>query len=189
MAEDAADSGRSNERLLLFAKVEMAKQLRDKACSGCAFTSGAAANREPTNFIRAHLALLGGRPFYCHDNIDWQNFHCQTGTPSEIRKFVRDHKMTICKGWQRETSALAKAGFYKDEFTSMLRDIAGYGFQSLELIASSEDQEAKDEAHRGLQWAFRELIQRARVYGFKLSRSTPAKVNGEQSEKRCDQAG
>jgi protein gp37 len=39
----------------------------------CAFTPGSVANLEPHNNVKAKLCVLGPLPFFCHQNIDWQN--------------------------------------------------------------------------------------------------------------------
>lgn len=42
-------------------------------CAGCAFSHGAAANKEMFNHLRGLVCMLGPLPFVCHDGRDWKN--------------------------------------------------------------------------------------------------------------------
>src|SRR5688572_13119984 len=85
------------------------KEKHFSPCEGCALTEGAAANCEAHNSLKVQLCVLGGIPFFCHDNIDWRNPEMHRAT----REQLRARGLRVCAGWKREVGDLAKSGYYK----------------------------------------------------------------------------
>src|SRR5438105_11784385 len=79
-------------------------------CEGCAFSPGAAANREPYNELRAEICKLGAVPFWCHHKMNWKK-----PSVTEILASVREGH--ICQGWKREVAKLARTGWFRDRET------------------------------------------------------------------------
>jgi hypothetical protein len=128
-------------------------------CEGCALTTDAAANCEPQNNLTAQLCVLGGIPFYCHRNIDWQN----PATHVMAKEELREQGITICEGWRREVSALARTGCYK-EHGAAKREIARFGVTQLNKFVNAEPESfEKRDALESLEWAVKELNQDRRA--------------------------
>lgn len=108
-------------------------------CSGCALTVGAAANREPSNVLKAELCVLGGMPFLCHDGQDWKDpaSHQQTRREA-IRKGYR-----VCAGWARRAKEHGQAGYYRSDIDEKRR-IAGEGMQLLDALSHEEGEEKEE---------------------------------------------
>lgn len=83
------------------------------ACVGCALSPGAAANKEPTNYLLATLATLGPFPFYCHEAFDWRDGASSKVAPAKLRQTGQVFR--LCQGWVAEVRKLADAGYYKDK--------------------------------------------------------------------------
>jgi hypothetical protein len=120
------------------------------ACASCAFTTGAEANLEPHNFIRAQLCLLGAIPFYCHHGADGTLRDVGSVTRAEQRVAVQTGFMVICQGWRREVNSLARSGYYARSAKSK-RVYAELGLGALQIFTTTEDGERKEWAAETLE--------------------------------------
>lgn len=135
-----------------------------RPCESCAFTPGSAANLEPHNHVKGILCTLGPSPFFCHQNIDWQN------TPSRMSGFdFRAKGFVICEGWKREVRTLAEAGYYK-EAPIIKRGLGEAGLVALEIFVSTSGDESED-GREDHDWAktllkgtIRKLVKMARPF-------------------------
>lgn len=113
----------------------------NKRCSGCAFTAGTPANKEPWNFIKAELARLAPFPFYCHDTIDWRT---ETGKfPSKAA--FREKGMGLCTGWMEGVKKLAAVGYFKDNPIAT-KYYAMAAVEQLDIYRFDDDPETRAEA-------------------------------------------
>lgn len=107
-------------------------------CETCALGNKGAAC-EPYNALRAQICVLGGIPFACHSNFNWQ------GGALEWFKVPRNQRR-MCGGWQREVRALSLKGYF-DEYRSIRRAIAESALDAIELyLRSSEEGDEKGAA-------------------------------------------
>lgn len=104
-------------------------------CDGCALTSGACANQEPYNHLRARICARAGIPFYCHDTklADWRS-------PVEFKVAILKHQpIPICQGWTREVRQLVAAGhFKKPEVREVLKQVGTMALLALEKFVNTD---------------------------------------------------
>lgn len=112
-------------------------------CEGCALTPGAAANCEPDNNIKAQICVLSGKPFWCHDNLDWRNSELHSGlSHTDFNRLG----FKICEGWRREVRALAAQGYF-DKGRMVKRLYGAVAYDALETYTSAEvSEEMKSDA-------------------------------------------
>lgn len=122
-------------------------------CEGCALKTGAAANCEPANNIKAQLCVLGAIPFYCHEKLDWQNPEAHKAKRADVKVLG----VGICQGWKREVAELAKTGYYKDR-GDCKQDMAAIGIANLaKFIESKRGSQEKKDASEVLEFIIKEL--------------------------------
>lgn len=148
----------SAPRVLAALEAEASREPRQ--CVGCAFLPGAAANREPHNFLKCQLAALGGFPFYCHDGQDWRDPEShRTATRSEIRR----RGIRICAGWKEAVAKLAREGHF-NEGRLLKRCFAIAGLEALDgFIHAGDDAEFKAESLATLKRVLTSLNRSARL--------------------------
>lgn len=122
-------------------------------CEGCAFSEGAAANREPYNLLRATVAAMTAHPFWCH--------HTKHGglitAESHLMTHARHHALglQICEGWRREVVKHVKPGLTTRQ--RLIRRWMGAGIlQMIEEFIGSKGRRKK-ELHTRLTAAIRKL--------------------------------
>lgn len=116
----------------------------EQRCSGCAFTPGTEANREPNNHLRALICLLGPSPFWCHANIDWR-------APRPHKVSLKEYQILaqtagICRGWQEAVRELAATGYYQEN-PIVTKYVGLAALDQLDLfLAKDVDPEIKEDA-------------------------------------------
>lgn len=130
-----------------------------RQCEGCAFKPGAAANREPHNFLKCQLAALGGFPFYCHEGQDW---HSPESHAVANRSEIRARGIRICAGWKEATGKLAREGHFRDG-RLLKRCFAIAGLEALsDFLHAGDDAEFKAESLATLKRVLTSLNRSAR---------------------------
>jgi hypothetical protein len=98
-------------------------------CEGCAFTPGAAANKELRNHLKGVICLLGPAPFVCHHGQPWDDPETHKLSP----RALFGSGWQICEGWKREVAKLAKTGYYA-KFAEATRAIAQCALIDLDTV-------------------------------------------------------
>jgi hypothetical protein len=145
-----------------------------EACDGCALTKDAAANKEVQNHVKATLTVLAPFPFYCHENMDWEN-NLSHMLPSKALKALG--QLTPCKGWMREVKALAETGYYKEDarFTRQA-GVAALNYLN-QLLATKPGEQRHEEARKWLWDFYSHLIQKRKKF-LKLRKEI---LNGQEA--------
>lgn len=131
----------------------------NKRCSGCAFTRGSEANREPDNSITAQLAVMGPFPFYCHEGIDYSTLKPGKMERTEFHR----REMKLCTGWLEGVKELAATGYYKEN-AMVTKVYAMLADENLAIFVQSEDPEDKKEALGTLRRLLKRLDQKRRRF-------------------------
>lgn len=149
---------------------------QESPCKGCALKEGAAANCEPANNIKAQLCVLGAIPFYCHENLDWQNPEAHKAKRADVKMLG----VGICQGWKREVAELAKTGYYRDRGDSK-KDLAAIGIVNLaKFIESERGSQAKNDASEILEFIIKELNEQRGFFVEKEGSAIHAAANSTQ---------
>lgn len=167
----------SAPRVLAALEADLSREPRE--CEGCAFKSGAAANREPNNFLKAQLCALGALPFYCHDGQDWRDPESHSVA---TRREIRGRGIRICFGWKTAVGKLAREGHFR-EGRILKQCFAVAGLEALHgFLHAGDDAEFKAESLDRLKKILTSLNRSARLSRARsrkgvstdASRATPA---------------
>jgi hypothetical protein len=132
------------------------------ACDTCALGKDKGAACEPYNALRAHICVLGGIPFACHEGFNWR------GGAVEWFKIPRNER-TMCCGWQREVRALSLKGYF-DEYRSIRRAVAECALDAIELLVvygNEGDSKGREEEAKRINRCLRILTEKRK---FKFER-------------------
>lgn len=101
------------------------------SCHGCAFSPGAAANKEPNNLLKGILCAMGAVPFYCHESlVNWRETSAQT--VQDLKAAVKPgERLQVCAGWRAEVAKLHQVGWFKGEEGQLRRELARTGVGAL----------------------------------------------------------
>jgi hypothetical protein len=135
-------------------------------CAGCAYTTGADANREPRNYVAAQLCALGGLPFYCHHAKDGSLVDIREIPVEQRRAEIQAGRLQICRGWRRETAELHRAGYF-DAARDLKRQFAEAALRALGVFTGSKAGARKERAAKLLRDV---LLALWRSRGFHLER-------------------
>lgn len=117
-------------------------------CADCAFKEGGAANKEVYNRLRGTVCALGGVPFFCHHDIDWESQH--SWTAAQKKKMCR--RSGICAGWTVRVNDLRQKGYY-DQFRVIRHAVAEQCLLAIDLMI-----DAKGKTKRKMSRLLRRMI-------------------------------
>lgn len=126
-------------------------------CETCALGNTGAAC-EPYNALRAQICVLGGIPFGCHQEFNWQ------GGATEWFK-IPPNQRKMCGGWQREVRALSLKGYF-DEYRSIRRALAECALDAIELLivcGNEGDEQGYKEARERIERCLRILSEKRKA--------------------------
>ena len=72
-------------------------------CQNCAFRKTCATWHEPRNRVVSQIAASGAVPFYCHEQLDWQNPITHVLPASILARITGN--LRLCEGWKAAVAA------------------------------------------------------------------------------------
>lgn len=136
-------------------------------CEGCALKAGAAANGEPTNYLKAVLCVLTPLPFWCHRGIDWAAKDVEEKR-ARSAELVKSGEQVICQGWRAEVARLGATGYYgvHSEVTRLV------GQMAVVELDNVGDHINHPSALENVKYLFEMLIRKAAEFGYQMPKTT-----------------